>query len=178
MTLRPLTEEDWPLVHRLWNDPDIANSADANDRSYSIRELQEIMRTISQKAFCFVVEHRGEPVGECWLQEMNLDRILERYPGKDCRRIDIEIAKEHWGEGLGSEAIRLLVDFGFELEHAHAIFGCDVDYCNRGSLRAFQKAGFVPDPTIPKEADGNSVDLVITHQRWVEGALARPTKPR
>ena len=64
---------------------------------------------------------------------MNLERILRRYSEKECRRIDIEIVKEHWGKGLGSEAIRLPTDFD-----------CDINEDNAGSLRAFQNAGFMP----------------------------------
>jgi len=127
VVLRPMTEKDWRLVQRWWNDPDISYYADANDADYSLPELQEIMRAISRKASCFVIEHRGEAVGDCWLQEMNLDRILERYADRDCQRIDIGIVKKLWSQGLGSEALRLLVDFGFSRDGADAIFGCDID---------------------------------------------------
>jgi formate dehydrogenase subunit beta len=37
----------------------------------------------------FIIEFEGAPIGECWLQRMNLKRILRLYPGIDCRRIDM-----------------------------------------------------------------------------------------
>ena len=36
-----------------------------------------------------------------------MERILRRYPGLDCRRIDIEIQKGLWDRGIGSTAIGL-----------------------------------------------------------------------
>ena len=44
------------------------------------------------------------PIGECWLQQMNLERILQRYPKADSRHIDSMIGvKELWGQGLGTD---------------------------------------------------------------------------
>ena len=41
----------------------------------------------------FIIEFERRAISECWLQELNLPRILDRYPDKDCRRIDIAIRK-------------------------------------------------------------------------------------
>ncbi len=142
VTLRPMTESDWRLVAGWWNDPDIAYYADAANRHYTLSEVQEIVRRISRSAYCFIIEYEGRPIGECWLQEMNLDRVLEVERGLDCRRIDLEIEKAYWGRGIGTVTIKLLVDFGLGIEGADAIFGMDVDDYNIGSRRAFEKAGF------------------------------------
>ena len=98
-------------------------------------------------------------MGECWLQEMNVERVLRRYPGLDCRRIDIEIQKDFWDRGIGSTAIGLLVGFGFEAEGADGIFAVDVGEENGRSLRAFGKKGFVEEG----EREGR-FDLVV----WAE----------
>ena len=128
------------------------------------------MRGISKHAFCFVIEFESRPVGECWLQEMNLERVLRRNPGLDCRRIDIEIEKAYWGRGIGTAAIRLLVDFGFERERADAIFAMDVADDNQRSRRAFEKAGFELYETVSKPAGARvnvRHDLVIWSKRHV-----------
>ena len=142
VVLRPLTEGDWGLVLGWWNDAEIAYYDDSNEGAYSLAQVQGIVRGISRTAFCFVIEFEGRPVGECWLQAMNVERVLRRYPGLDCRRIDIEIEKDYWGLGIGSTAIGLLVAFGLESEGADAIFAMDVADDNLGSRRAFEKAGF------------------------------------
>ncbi len=172
--LRPLTEGDWDLVVGWWNDPEIAYFADAEPSKYTVRQVQEIVRGISRCAYCFVIEFEGRPVGECWLQEMNVQRILDRNPGLDCRRIPLEIEKTYWGRGIGTAAIRLLVEFGFESECVDAIFAMDVADCNRRSRRAFEKAGFELYDTVPQPAGAgarDSHDLVIRAERRL-GVLA------
>ena len=156
VTLRPLNEDDWELVVGLWNDPEIACYADEEPRTYTTEQVQGIVRGISWAGFCFVIEFEGTTVGECWLQEMNMERILRRYPGLDCRRIDIEIQKDFWDRGIGSTAIGLLVEFGFESERADGTFAVDVGEENGRSLRAFGKSGFVVDGV-----EGKRFDLVV-----------------
>ena len=171
MVLRPLTEDDWLLVQKWWNNPDIRYYSDDNDdlAEYTLDHVRDILRSISQRAFCFVIEYARRPVGECWLQEMNLDRVLEQYPGKDIRRIDITIGEtEFWGRGIGSEAIRLLVEFGFRKQKADAIFAEVFDY-NVRSLGAFKNAGFkIRDETT--ESPGSkakvSYDLMLMRSEY------------
>ena len=170
VTLRPLTEDDWDLVFGWWNDPEIAYYADSEGGNHTLPRVQKIVRGISRSAYCFVIDFKGRPVGECWLQEMNLDRILRRNPGLDCRRIDIEIQKDHWGRGIGTSSIRLLVELGFETEGADAIFAMDVADYNARSLRAFEKAGFEVYDSVEQPAGTRASvnhDLVIWAKRGV-----------
>jgi RimJ/RimL family protein N-acetyltransferase len=144
VVLRPLTEDDWgPLLK--WNsDPEVLYFAEGDDvRSYTIDEIQTVYRSVSQTAFCFVIEAKGAPVGECWLQQMNLERILQQVPEADSRRIDLTIGeKQFWGQGLGTEVIQILSTFAFGEQGADLVFGCNVADYNRASLRALQKAGY------------------------------------
>ncbi len=175
VALRPLTEDDWGLVLGWWNDPDIASYSDSNESQYSLAQVQEIVRSISRHAYCFVIEFESRPVGECWLQEMNLERILRRNPALDCRRIDIEIEKAYWGRRIGTAAIRMLVEFGFEREGADAIFAMDVADDNPRSRRAFEKAGFELYDTVSKPAGAHEKvrhGLVIWSKRHVERLAA------
>ena len=163
VTLRPMTEDDWAILLRWNNDPEVMKYADHDDFSPSpLDEVQAIYRWISTHAHCFIIEAEGRPIGECWLQRMNLRRIVDQFPGKDLRRIDLMIGeKELWGRGYGPEAIALLVDFGFSREAADAIFGV-VSADNARSLRAFQKCGFSRHAVV-QEGDGTlSYDLVVT----------------
>jgi aminoglycoside 6'-N-acetyltransferase len=147
VTVRPLTEQDWHVLFRWNNDPEVLSFAEGDDvTSRTMEEVKAIYRGVSQTAFYFMIEFQGKPIGECQLQQMNLERILDRYPEHDCRRIDIMIGeKSHWGRGLGTEAIELLTRFGFDSEHAGAIFGCDIADTNPRSRRAFEKNGYVVD---------------------------------
>ena len=101
---------------------------------------------------------------------MNLERILQRYPAYDCRRIDLVIGdKALWGQGLGTEVIRLLSAFAFEKEGADLVFGCDIADYNPASRKAFQKAGYSVDAQ-REQLTGKKArycyDLVLTREGY------------
>ena len=163
VTLRPMTEEDWGSLLKWNNDPEVMKYADHDDfRPSPLGEVQAIYRWISTHAHCFIIEAGGCPIGECWLQRMNRRRIVDQFPGKDVRRIDLMIGERKlWGRGYGPEAIALLVDFGFSHEAADAIFGI-VSADNARSLRAFQKCGFNRHAATQDKDGTMSYDLVVT----------------
>ena len=105
--LRPMTEDDWGYLLKWNNAPDVMELADENDfQEMELSEVQAIYRWISTHAHCFIIEVAGHPIGDCWLQRMNLTRIADQFPGEDVCRIDIVIGeKELWGNGYGTEAI-------------------------------------------------------------------------
>lgn len=172
LILRPMTEADWDILLEWNSDPDVLYYAEGEDvESRSLEEIQGMYRHVSQTAFCFVIELNNQPIGECWLQQMNLERILQRYPGQDCRRIDLMIGeKPLWGRGYGTRVIRLLTQFAFEQQGADAVFGCDIADYNPGSQRAFQKAGFQQDSRVaqPPGSKAQSIyDYVLSRARFL-----------
>jgi RimJ/RimL family protein N-acetyltransferase len=170
--LRPLTERDWALLLRWNNDPEVLYYSEGDDiQAYSLDDVQSVYRGVSQRALCFVIEQGGLPIGECWLQEMNLPRLLAAFPGHDLRRIDISIGeKEYWGKGIGSRAIAMLAAHAFERERADAVFGCDIGDYNERSLRAFRKVGFDLYETV-KQKQGLKAsycnDVMLTRERYL-----------
>lgn len=171
VVLRPLTEDDWDLLWRWNSDPEVLYFAEGDDvSSYTIAQVQGIYRGVSQTAFCFVIQVKGVPIGECWLQQMNLERVLQKYPRSDCRRIDLMIGERaFWGQGLGTEVIKLLSAFAFDEQSAELVFGCDVADYNTASLKAFQKAGYTVDALIeqPKGTKARyRYDLVLTREEY------------
>lgn len=139
--LRPMTENDWATVAVWETDSEVLYWADTDFvDSRSLDEVKGIFRTVSQTAYCFIVELNGKPIGDCWLQEMNVKKILKKYPKINCRRIDLVIGEKGlWGKGLGTDVIRTLTRFAFEHEKADMVFGITGDY-NQRSQRAFEKA--------------------------------------
>jgi RimJ/RimL family protein N-acetyltransferase len=176
VALRPLTEQDWDVLLRWNSDPEVLYFSEENDVSaYDLADVQGIYRDTSQSAFCFIIEFGGRSVGEGWLQKMNVDRLLAKYPTQDCRRIDLMIGEKHlWGRGLGTDTIRTLTRFGFESEKVDMIFGLVGDY-NERSVRAFQKAGYEIEaraPLPPGQKASFTYDLVITRAKWTENEWA------
>ena len=145
VVLRPMTEDDWQYVCAWNTDPEVMAWADHPDNPPRTPEqIREVYRAISLFAYLFIIECGGEAVGDCWLQKLNLPEIRERFPGRDLRRIDIELGrKDLWGKGLGTDAIKALLRFAFEGGRADAVYA-DVSPDNPRSRRAFEKAGFRP----------------------------------
>ena len=173
ITLRPMTEEDWEILLKWNSDPEILYYSEGdNVTAYTLEQVQRIYRGISQNAFCFIIKVDGKPVGECWLQRMNLKRILAKYPRLDCRRIDLMIGeKQFWRRGIGHKVIRLLTEFGFLKENADIIFACDIADYNIGSLKAFQKVGFEINMKIeqpPNHKAHYCYDLVLTKEKFLK----------
>lgn len=174
--LRPMTEGDWDVLMKWNRDAEILYFTEGDwVTEYRLEEVQQIYRSVSQHAFCFLMELDGVPIGECWLQEMNLERILSQCLNQDCRRVDLMIGeKTLWGQGFGTEVIRLLTEFGFERETADAIFACEVADYNVRSIKAFQKAGFEVHATIPQPSTDKAryrYDLVLTRKKWKESQV-------
>jgi len=165
-----MTEDDWDILLKWNSDPEVLYWTEGDDvTSYSLEDVQGIYRGVSRNAFCFMIEFEESLIGECWLQKMNLERLLEQFQDKDCRRIDLMIGeKQFWGRGIGTQVIRMLTEFGFEQENADAIFGLVSDY-NLRSRRAFEKNGYVVYQEIPLPTGGKakvSYDLIITRESF------------
>jgi RimJ/RimL family protein N-acetyltransferase len=162
-----MTEDDWDVLLKWNNDPEVLYYCDCVT-SWDLEPMKKMYRGVSQKAFCFIIEFEGQPIGECWLQQMNLDRILDKYPGKDCRRIDLMIGERHlWGQGLGTDVIRALTRFGFEEQGADMIFGCSIADYNPRSLRAFRKVGYEINAKIEQRPDKKAqyeIDVVLSRE--------------
>ncbi|UCH43631.1 MAG: GNAT family N-acetyltransferase [Dehalococcoidales bacterium] len=170
-TLRPMTEGDWDILLRWNRDPEVLYFTDIDVVApRELPDVQEMYRGVSRNAFCFIIEVGGEPVGECWLQKMNLERVLREYPGKDCRRIDLMIGEKGlWGKGIGTDVISTLTRFGFENEKADFVFGCDIADYNPRSLRVFQKNGYRIEAEMvqpPGNKAGIIYDLVLSKDEY------------
>ena len=144
--LRPLSDEHLPFLYK-WNaDPDILYWTEGGKdivRSYDRETVHKIYGGVSQNAFCFLIEAGGVPVGECWLQKMNLKNVLVMYDSTvDVRRIDMAIGeKEYWNKGIGSEFIPMVIDFAFNVEHVDVLHCFNEDF-NPRACRMWEKGGF------------------------------------
>lgn len=147
IVLRPLCDAHLPLLYR-WNaDPQVLYWTEGGtaqeDLTYKEHTVRQIYGSVSQNALCFLIEANGVPIGECWLQTMNLPEVLAMYPKTlDVRRIDMAIGeKSYWGRGIGTRFIGMLVDFAFNGEGVDVLHCFCEDY-NVRSRRMWEKHGF------------------------------------
>lgn len=150
--LRPFTEDDWRVIAPWATDPRVLRFSDFVERR-TMAEIQGIYHGVSRTAELFVIERAGVPVGDGWLQEMNLARITSAFAGKRTSRIDLQLAYEVWGQGIGSRAIRLLTAHAFA-RGDDLVFGVDIGDFNERSRRAFLRSRFEPWRQVPQPHRG------------------------
>ncbi len=157
LRLRPMTEDDWIFLLGWNNDPDVLYIVEGGDiDSYSLSQVQKIYRTVSQTAYCFIIEYEGREIGECWLQKMNNSQLKEEYWDLDNRRIALMIGeKDLWGQGIGGEVIELLTNFAVSAKGCDQVFALIPDH-NHASVRAFEKSGYVFDQKIEDDDDSKA----------------------
>jgi RimJ/RimL family protein N-acetyltransferase len=146
IVLKPLNDSHLPLLYK-WNaDPEVVYWTDGgedNGHSLDTDTVHKIYGGVSQNAFCFLIEADGVPIGECWLQEMNLQNVLNMYDySTDVRRIDMMVGeKNYWNKGIGSQFIPVIIDFAFNTEQVNVLHCFCEDY-NIRSRRIWEKNGF------------------------------------
>ncbi len=145
IVLKPLTDEHLPLLYHWNSDIEVlfwGEGADVTE-PYDETMVNLIYGSVSQNAFCFLILKEEVPIGECWLQKMNIREISDSYPeNTDIRRIDYCLgAKEFWGKGIGTECLRLLLKFAFEVQNVDILYIMPYDY-NIRSIRLVERAGF------------------------------------
>jgi RimJ/RimL family protein N-acetyltransferase len=170
--LRPLTEDDWPILFRWNRDPDVLWWCEGDDiKEREDRDTEGIARWMAHQGYQFVIESPpGEPVGEMCVQLMNLPRRL--VPGKKIFRLPITIGeKSKWGRGIGTRAVRLALRFAFRDLGADTVCAVDVDSHNERSKNLWKSLGFSvlrssPDPESKHGPDSLSLDFGIDRETW------------
>jgi aminoglycoside 6'-N-acetyltransferase len=173
LLLRPMTEDDWATLLRWNQDPKVLVWSDGgNVEPWSVAKLRSVYRKISHHAFMFIIEFRSVPIGDCWVQEMNLPEVKRAFRGVDVRRIDIAIGRSDlWGKGLGTEAVRALVRFAFQKTPTKFLFACDVHKDNPRSRRSFEKNGFhvwVPKSLVAGKRASATSHMMLSRDGWTE----------
>ncbi|MCL2775980.1 MAG: GNAT family N-acetyltransferase, partial [Oscillospiraceae bacterium] len=123
IVLRPLCDDHLPLLYKWNTDPEVlywteGGTADTN-LSYGPDTVHQIYGGDTDKILYFLIEVDGIPIGECWLQKMNLPNVRAMYPETlDVRRIDMSIGeKAYWNRGIGTQFIGMMIDFAFNGEN-------------------------------------------------------------
>jgi len=155
VTLRPLTEQDFPLLYRWNGDDDVLHFSEGDVDPYTPEEVDSIYASLSRSNDCFIIEtEEGTPIGEC-----RIGAIRSPFPpplnnSTDCRKVDIVIGeKEFWGKEYGSRAIGLLCRHAFERTSCSHLFAEGILDYNERARKAFERNGFKVYSSIPPEGD-------------------------
>jgi aminoglycoside 6'-N-acetyltransferase len=126
--LRPGRPDDVHRLYQIRNEPGVLRWWGSVDIEEEIRE--EFIDSDN----AFVIEADGEVVGAIQYHEEN--EPMYRHAG-----MDIYLTTSRHGEGLGTEALRVLAGYLFE-ERGHHRLTIDPAADNTAAIRAYEKVGF------------------------------------
>jgi ribosomal-protein-alanine N-acetyltransferase len=138
LLLRRLRWEDAPDILAYARDPEITpfvfwepHRTLDDTREYLQRTLQGYADGLSP---CWGIQHLGDGViiGSCAFHEVSAMHARGE--------IGYALARKYWGQGLMTEAVRAMLDYGFNTLHLNRIEArCDIE--NTGSWRVMEKVG-------------------------------------
>ncbi|XVH33396.1 GNAT family N-acetyltransferase (plasmid) [Haloferacaceae archaeon DSL9] len=136
VSLRTVEEEDVSFIHETINSPEIWRTMQPS-RPYSRNEIHSFFTSGSDSSpgVRFIVAIEAEPVGL-------VGYSLEHETG--IAELSCWIHPSYSGEGCGTEAIELLLEYGFEQRRLHK-FVAEVVECNEASKRLMENVGFVEE---------------------------------
>ncbi|MEW2115141.1 GNAT family protein [Streptomyces sp. NPDC005474] len=136
--LRPFTEDDVPVMARILSDPEVLRFTFEPDTVITPESLRSWYGSRSDRTdrLDLAVTDRatGELVGEVVLNEWN--------PATRSCSFRTLLGPRGRGRGLGTEATRLIVAYGFEQLGLHRI-ELQAYAHNQRALRVYEKVGFV-----------------------------------
>ena len=160
VSLRPLVEDDVPLLARWFFDPDVLQWLQISEdpphlrTMEAIRERFEIMR---DDPFTEVwrIDADGRPIGQIELVDIHeLQRRAE---------VHLSIGeKDVWGRGHGTRAVHLVLQHAFEDLPLRRVFAM-ADADNARVIRLFEKCGFAREGLLHEHRlrHGRPVDMVV-----------------
>ncbi len=134
--LSPVSGEEAEKYTRWMNDLEITVNLTTAPRIISLEKEKQMLELFQKEGYNFAIvqKENDELTGNCGL--MNVD-LVQRTA-----ELGIFIGeKKHRGKGYGSEAVRLLLDYAFNLLNLHSVY-LRVRSFNTAALHCYQRVGF------------------------------------
>lgn len=132
VVLRPVRDDDLAPLLRMLAEPEVARWLGRWDAARVRRDLL----APQDDEVVMAIEVEGAVAGVLMVGE-------EEEPDFRCVSIDIALAGEHQGRGLGPEAMRLVVEHMIKVRGHHR-FTIDPATANERAIRAYAAVGFRP----------------------------------
>ena len=141
LLLRPWRPADAEALYRYASDPAVGTAAGWPPHR-SVAESREVIGSVfaAPEIYAIVLRATGEPVGCIGLQPVTATEGPDA-PGKDEAELAYWLGRPHWGRGLTTEALRLLLARCFGALKMKAVWGVHYEG-NAASRRVMEKCGF------------------------------------
>jgi [ribosomal protein S5]-alanine N-acetyltransferase len=139
LRLRPLREDDAPAFFNVWSDHETVRYFSfppmKSAEQAKMRIVEKLQSSSSGKSVIFVIETKdsGEVLGDCGM-----------HNGEPrCQRAEIGycLARPHWGNGYMTEAVKALIEYGFERAGLRRV-EAGIDPRNMPSIQLVERLGF------------------------------------
>jgi ribosomal-protein-alanine N-acetyltransferase len=138
LTLRPVTPEDIPFIHKLFSRSE-TNLYSGYDDITTFAEAEQMYETALKPSFPthFKVVAELKKTGE------SVGMIGIYYYSKENRRAELgyDLLKEHWGKGLMTEAVEEVLRYAFEELRLNRV-EATTDSENGASNKVLERTGF------------------------------------
>lgn len=134
--LSPLNAEDAPKFTEWVNDLEVAKYLLLASSNVNQEKERDVLNILSEKHahFAIVYKETNNVIGICSLH--NFEQLHQTA------ELGIFIGdKNYWNRSLGTEAMQLILDYGFNILNLHQVSLWVVEY-NKRAIRAYQKVGF------------------------------------
>ena len=137
--LRPWRESDAQALYKYASDPDVGPRAGWPPHK-NVDESLQIIRTVFNTPTMWAVELKeaGEAIGCVGYLPASASNL--QIPEDQCE-VGYWIGKPYWGLGICTEALRLVIDYCFNVKHFTVLWG-DFFPSNPASGRVMTKCGF------------------------------------
>ncbi len=155
ISLRTLTLRDSKELADKINDKDIARWTSNIPHPYSEKDALKYIKECQKK------RQRGEAYQFCIISEDNQlvggIGIFSIDKKNKNAEIGYWIAKDYWGKGIATEAVSLMLDFGFSELNLHRVYARVLGE-NIGSQKVLEKSGFT--------FEGNARKSEFKNNKW------------
>ena len=166
VVLRPLEEDDFPLVLRWHNHPDVWWYMDY-ERPFSYEDIVDDVERSRREGHALVICVGGRPIGRIGLNQLHRrDRICSMY---------LFIGEPaFWGQGYARDAVMALLSYAFDRLDLHLVQLWTLAANNR-VVRVYERCGFVREAELRERSwkDGRWFDHVVMSVNRDEFAKAR-----
>lgn len=140
LILRPWRESDAEALFKYASDPDVGPRAGWPPHK-SVEESLQIIKTVFNTPTMWAVELKetGEAIGCVGYLPASVSNL--QIPDDQCE-VGYWIGKPYWGRGICTEALRLVIDYCFNVKHFTVLWG-DFFPSNPASGRVMTKCGFI-----------------------------------
>ncbi|UCF79475.1 MAG: GNAT family N-acetyltransferase [Candidatus Eiseniibacteriota bacterium] len=156
LTISELEERDLPFLFELWHMPEVMKYADelpslrgwskSSDAEKAWRKYGQ-RRTSLGRGYTQLILRlmKGENLGEAFFAPVPDDFTLDEWrkpEGAVCLIGDIKLKPEYWGQGMGTEGMRGVVEWLFGNTDC-GLLVVPPHGMNPAAVRVYEKAGFV-----------------------------------